>query len=235
MLLAFDTGADQCSLALCPLDPLDQAPFLASRAMRRGQAEALLPMIADLMAAHAVARSDISHLAVTTGPGSFAGVRIGIAAARGLALALNLPLYGFGTLEVLAFAACDRRLPAAEALPILAAIAARGDQLYVQAYDAAGVAQADPKVSDGAAMARDYQGFSGLLVGSGAAALKAVLPHAQMAQTPAALAASLAALARHRIKGGAPGTRLQPPTPLYLRPPDATLSARPGLTHLERS
>ncbi len=69
--------------------------------MARGQAERLAPMVREAVAAAGVAFSEIDRIAVTAGPGSFTGVRVGLSFARALALALNKPCLGVSTLEAL--------------------------------------------------------------------------------------------------------------------------------------
>ena len=78
-LLAFDTASTACSAAV-----LDGARILAQKfqAMERGQAEALVPMIGDVLTRAGLAVENLDIIAVTTGPGAFTGVRIGLAAAR---------------------------------------------------------------------------------------------------------------------------------------------------------
>lgn len=99
LVLAIDTSLDACSVAIARgHDPLASA----SEPMQRGQAERLAPMVRDLVAAAGVGFSDIDRLAVTTGPGSFTGVRVGLSFARAMALALSKPCIGVSTLEALA-------------------------------------------------------------------------------------------------------------------------------------
>ena len=98
-LLALDCAAGACSVAV-----LDATGVLAAahRVMDRGQAEALMPMIADVLAEAGIAARDLCAVAATGGPGSFTGVRIGLAAARGIALAAGLPTVPVTTLEAVA-------------------------------------------------------------------------------------------------------------------------------------
>ena len=90
MILGIDTSSDQCAVAL--VDRSRQ--WSHTESMSRGHAEALFPMIEDVIRQAGCAVSDLSRIAVCTGPGSFTGVRAGIAAARGLALGLSIPAVG---------------------------------------------------------------------------------------------------------------------------------------------
>ena len=99
LILGFDTSAARCAAALVSGDRV-----LAARdeAMDRGQAERLLPMLEALLAEAGVRWADLDGLAVCTGPGNFTGLRIAVAAARGLALALGVPAVGVTAFEALA-------------------------------------------------------------------------------------------------------------------------------------
>jgi tRNA threonylcarbamoyladenosine biosynthesis protein TsaB len=99
LILAFDTSAAHCAAAL-----LSGHRVLARRdeAMGRGQAERLLPMLEEMLTEAGVGWADLDGLAVCTGPGNFTGLRLGVAAARGLALALDIPAVGVTRFEALA-------------------------------------------------------------------------------------------------------------------------------------
>jgi tRNA threonylcarbamoyladenosine biosynthesis protein TsaB len=107
-LLALDSSAASCSVALWD-DRQEEAtsPVVAHgcKPMERGQSETLIPMVKSVMDEAGWIFEDIDRLGVTVGPGSFTGVRIGLAAARGLALARGLPLVGVTSLEVIALEA----------------------------------------------------------------------------------------------------------------------------------
>jgi tRNA threonylcarbamoyladenosine biosynthesis protein TsaB len=100
-ILAMDTATSSCSVALW----CDETIVAARReVMSRGQAEALVPMIGDVLAEAKVTASDLDLLAVTVGPGAFTGLRIGLATARGMGLAAHVPCLGLTTTEVIAHA-----------------------------------------------------------------------------------------------------------------------------------
>lgn len=101
MILAIDTSAGQCAVSVAEVARVE--------AMTRGHAERLFPMIGDALAAAGAGWADIARIAVCTGPGSFTGIRVGVAAARGLALARGVPAIGITRFEALAFAAIRAR------------------------------------------------------------------------------------------------------------------------------
>jgi len=101
IVLAIDTSLDACSVAI-----LRDGVVLAScsEPMQRGQAERLAPMVQEIAQGAGIAFADLDRIAVTTGPGSFTGVRVGLSFARALALAVGKPCIGVSTLEALALA-----------------------------------------------------------------------------------------------------------------------------------
>src|ERR1700728_4268276 len=128
-VLASDTALAACSPAV--LDT-ERGGIVASESvpMMRGHAEALIPLLERVMEQSGMALADIDRVAVTTGPGSFTGLRVGISAARGIALAANKPAVGLSTLS--AYAA--PLMAADEKLPVVAAIDARHGHVYLQVF-----------------------------------------------------------------------------------------------------
>lgn len=213
-VLAFDTAAAACAVAV-----LDEARVVERRQpMARGHAEALLPLILDVLGEAGLSFADLDLLAVTVGPGAFTGLRVGLAAARGLRLASGLPCLGVPTLEALAATA---RRQAAPAAPLLAVLdTGRGD-VYAQRFGADGV-------PDGEAVAAALDDLPALVppdricvAGDAAEAVTAVLRAAGIPAESLAVAAPSAAvvavLARERWRAGE--RDLSPPEPLYLRAP----------------
>jgi tRNA threonylcarbamoyl adenosine modification protein YeaZ len=99
LVLGFDTSAAHCAAALLFGDRVVAEAF---EPMDTGQAERLMPLLSGVLAAGGAAWGDLSLIAVGTGPGNFTGVRIGVAAARGLALGLGIPAVGTTRFQALA-------------------------------------------------------------------------------------------------------------------------------------
>jgi tRNA threonylcarbamoyladenosine biosynthesis protein TsaB len=142
LILAIDTALEAC--AACVLDTgASKVLALESEAMKRGHAEALMPLIARVMDEAGVAFTALDRIAVTTGPGSFTGLRVGLSAARGIALAADRPAVGVTTLA--AFAAPVVGLGLGR--PVISAIDARHDHLYFQVTAGDGSLLVRPRVA----------------------------------------------------------------------------------------
>jgi tRNA threonylcarbamoyladenosine biosynthesis protein TsaB len=109
LVLAIDTALNACSAAL-----VRDGQTLCARIepMARGQAERLAVLVDEIMGEAGIGFPQIDAIAVTRGPGAFTGLRVGLAFARGMALALNKPCLGFSTLEVLAMGAAKPKIVA---------------------------------------------------------------------------------------------------------------------------
>ncbi|SER50500.1 tRNA threonylcarbamoyladenosine biosynthesis protein TsaB [Faunimonas pinastri] len=140
MLLAIDTAGPDCAVAIARPGSRTggegRAEILARRSERigRGHAERLMPLISECMAEAGVGFSELTAIAVTVGPGSFTGVRIGVAAARGLALALDVPAIGIDVLDAIGESARRDRPGAA----VVTALDARRDEVFARARTADG-------------------------------------------------------------------------------------------------
>ena len=218
-ILAIDTATAACSAAL-----MGDGAIIAARhvAMLRGHAEALLPMVEEVMAEAGVAYGALDLIAATVGPGTFTGLRVGLAAARGLALAGGLPIIGVTTLEALAHGAADAKRGGRS---VVAVLNARRDEVYYQPFDAALAPLGPPRI--GAAQAIELPEGPTLVVGDGAALILAAqgAKRSDVEIIPSLLpdAAVVAAIAAGRFDPAAP--TLRPPEPLYLRGPGAQAPA----------
>lgn len=110
IVLAVDTALDACSVVIAEGETIRAS---LSERMNRGQAERIAPMAREAAAQAGISFSQLDRIAVTTGPGSFTGVRVGLSFARALALAINKPCIGVSTLEALALAGGEGGLRAA--------------------------------------------------------------------------------------------------------------------------
>lgn len=134
-LLAIDTSESACSVALISGDQVIDSK---SEIIGRGHAERLLPLIEERLMAAGLTYADIKRIAVTTGPGTFTGLRIGLAVARGLALQGDLPCIGLTGLQVLAGSGL-KKVPDAT---VYALIEGRGGQAFVQKFQGDGFPKA---------------------------------------------------------------------------------------------
>ena len=195
----------------------------------RGQTERLVPMIEAVLRSAGIGYADVDRIAVTTGPGSFTGIRVGLATARSIALVSGRPVVGVSTLEALAVAGAsgDR------ADLVVAAIDSRRGDLFLQTFAIQGagdvVALSDPAVCDAGAAQRiilDHlaHGRRSVLVGDGWSTIAfpwdgspddGGFSHRPTRPDPAVIAR----IAASRAVAGLP-------SPIYLRPADA-IPARP--------
>lgn len=106
IILAFDTSVTGCAVCVHK----NGQDWVETFATERGQAEFLVPMIEKVMQQAEISYQDIDRIAVTVGPGSFTGVRIGLSTAKALALTLDRPLLGFNTLDVIAYGVVEKTL-----------------------------------------------------------------------------------------------------------------------------
>jgi tRNA threonylcarbamoyladenosine biosynthesis protein TsaB len=213
-VLAIDTALEACSAAL--LDS-DDGKTLArqSRPMTRGHVEALMPLISDVMIQAEMDFASVDRVAVTTGPGSFTGLRVGLSAARGIGLAAGKPVVGLTTLAALA----APLIAADDTTSIAAAIDARHDHVYLQIFGPGGRTLVTPRIVPIAEAVRVAAYVPVRLVGSGAPMMAKIWP-----QGPAPLivddrrAPDIEWVAR---LGAAANEIQSAPKPLYLRAPDA--------------
>ncbi|HZP76186.1 MAG TPA: tRNA (adenosine(37)-N6)-threonylcarbamoyltransferase complex dimerization subunit type 1 TsaB [Pseudolabrys sp.] len=214
-VLAIDTALEACSAAV--LDTV-RAEIIARESipMVRGHAEGLMPLVARVLDQAKLAFTDLHRVAVTVGPGSFTGLRVGIAAARGIALAAGKPAVGLSTLA--AFAA--PHIAADDTLPVVAAIDARHDHVYLQVFGPGGRTLVAPRIASLRDALRVAASGKPRLAGTGAKMLAAAWP--EMEAPPSLVDESRAPEIDWVARLGAAAAETgAPPKPLYLRAPDA--------------
>ncbi|MBK9585220.1 MAG: tRNA (adenosine(37)-N6)-threonylcarbamoyltransferase complex dimerization subunit type 1 TsaB [Alphaproteobacteria bacterium] len=136
LILSIDSALSGCAIGL--LNSKDDIPLAGlSREMSSGQAEHLVPMIEVVLAAAGRQYGEIGLIAVVNGPGAFTGIRIGIAAAKALGLALEIPVIGVGTFETILHTALQREENRGYARYLVLLETKRTD-FYVQQFDAQG-------------------------------------------------------------------------------------------------
>jgi tRNA threonylcarbamoyl adenosine modification protein YeaZ len=217
-ILALDTSMGACSAALITREGNARRVFARVERMARGHAEALMPMVDEIMGESGMAFGALDRIAATTGPGSFTGVRIAISAARGLALVTAAKLFGSDSLTVMAREAYDLGVTAGE--PFAVAVDARRGMLYLGLYDEAARRRDGPVLIAPEAAASLLPDDLRTAVGSGAARLAEAVSASgrRLAAELADLEPDAAALAALAEESGETMPTLRP---LYLRPPDA--------------
>lgn len=206
-ILAIDSAHNACSAAVCDGGKITARQV---REMERGQAEALMPMIQDVMKTAGITFFDLDCIAVTVGPGSFTGVRVGLAAADGIALAAGLPMVGVPVMEAAAFVAFEKH-PEIEEICVV--LDTRRDDYYVQRFRGM-TALSEPAALPGAAAAEFKDA---VFIGNGVERLKEEIGDIRFLDMPmpdASDAARLAATKRPEKKF---------PAPMYLREAEVTV------------
>jgi tRNA threonylcarbamoyladenosine biosynthesis protein TsaB len=213
-VLAIDTALGACAAAV--LDSRAGAILASeSESMTRGHAEALMPLIARVMDAGRCEFADLDRVAVTVGPGSFTGLRVGIAAARGIALAAGKPAIGLSTLSALA----APHVAARSDQVILAAVDARNEQVYFQVFAPNGTTMVTPRLDRIRAAVLSVPIGPAVITGSAAELVAAHWPtRSIMPRIDPNAAPDIGWVAR---LGAAAQEQGAPPKPLYLRRPDA--------------
>jgi tRNA threonylcarbamoyl adenosine modification protein YeaZ len=200
-VLAIDTALAACSAAVLDTDYGGGVLASDSLSMTRGHAEALMPLIYHVMQRAQMAFADLDRVAVTTGPGSFTGLRVGISAARGIALAADKPAVGVSTLT-------------AYAAQLLA------DHVYLQVFGFGGRVLIAPRLAPMGDAVRAASDAQSRIVGSAAQSIADRLPRG--APLPLLVdvrnAPDIVWVAR---MGAVLPEGQSPPKPQYLRAPDA--------------
>ena len=217
-LLVIDTALGACTAAVFE----DERPLAVRfEPMVKGHQERLGSLVRDVMAEAGGGFESLDRIGVTVGPGSFTGLRVGLAFAQGLGYALDRPVVGISTLDALAASRASPDGPAA------ALIDARRGQVYARLFaDGAPLGEAEALPIEQAAERIAALGPAVALVGNGAAVLAGAFPDLKISRTDDRIAPTPEALAR---LAAAADPATHPPRPLYLRAPDATPPSRlPG-------
>jgi tRNA threonylcarbamoyladenosine biosynthesis protein TsaB len=221
LILAIDTALDACAAGV--LDT-DAGKLIAqqSEAMKRGHAEALMPLIARVIKQAGIGFAALDRIAVTTGPGSFTGLRVGLSAARGIALAANKPVVGVTTLTAYAAPIVSE----SGKHPVISAIDARHGQVYFQAVSGDGSSLIRPRVGPIEEALGAARFGAAYLVGNAAALLGQRWPADALPpfKVDAQAAPDIAWVA---WLGAAVSPNTAPARPFYLRAPDAKPSKDP--------
>ena len=232
MILGLDTATRATSVALW-----DSAVGLSREARddpppgaRPGHATRLMPLIEELLEEHGRGWGQVKRIAVGVGPGTFTGLRIGVATARALGHARAIPLVGIPTLQSLAFGARRERSAGA----VLAVLDARRRELFAGGWRVEEVArQGAPALLEPAALALDALGQSisalglpAVAVGEGAVEFRAVLERSGALVPEDSELHTVTALNHCRLADAWSASDPDEVLPEYLRLPDAELSRR---------
>ncbi|OJF90509.1 tRNA (adenosine(37)-N6)-threonylcarbamoyltransferase complex dimerization subunit type 1 TsaB [Pararhizobium antarcticum] len=209
IVLALDTAGTGCFAAVYDSDG-DQGLAQAGADIGRGHAEQLMGFVDAALAESGKTLADVGRIAVTIGPGSFTGIRVGVAAARGFALALSIPAVGVSTLAVLARAASLKH----PGIAVFAVMDAKREEIYGQMFDASGAARTAANAY-GIDEARSLAAaFDGVICGSA----RDLLLSGEIDDDAPRYIADIGIVAR---LGAIADPALGKPKPLYLRGPDA--------------
>jgi len=214
-VLAIDTALEACSAAVLDTGRSGRVTG-RSLPMMRGHAEALMPLIAAVMSGAGVEFSDLDRIAVTVGPGSFTGLRVGVAAARAIALASGKPAVGLTTLAALAAPFFE----ADESRALLAVIDARHEQVYMQLFGSGGRSLMAPRIASIRDAIRAAMASPTRIVGNAAKLIGDAWPDNER-QPPLVSAVRAPDIAWVARLGAAAADVSAPVRPLYLREADA--------------
>lgn len=215
IVLAIDTAGTACNVAIYDASH-DATLGIAGADIGRGHAERLMGFIDEALSEAGVEMDDVDRIAVTIGPGSFTGIRVGVATARGLGLALGRPVVGVSVLQALAISA----LAAAPGHPVLIVTDAKREEVYLQPFDAMGEPVADAEALDVVSARAAFHSFAGTISGSGARLVRE--DGAVEANQTSGDTADITVVAKLGASAD-PATAL--PKPLYLRGPDVRSQA----------
>jgi tRNA threonylcarbamoyladenosine biosynthesis protein TsaB len=167
MILVIDTSGPVCAAGVFDSGG-DALVASKSEMLGKGHAERLIPMIDEVLSEAGLALKDMTRIGVTIVPGSFTGIRVGVAAARGFALSLGIPAVGVTTLQVVAEQVLEIDPPA----PVVALIDAGRDEIFAQAFLPEGVMLTEPATYDYDAVRAMIDRFGAIPAGSGLDAIE---------------------------------------------------------------
>lgn len=215
LILALDTALEACAVALHDA-ARDETLAQARRVMARGHAEALIPMVEEVFGQAGLSAGDVDAFAVTVGPGSFTGLRVGLSAARGFGLATGRPVLGLSTLATLA----APLLAEDDTIPVAAAIDARHGNVYLQMIGPSGRILVSARAMAVRDAARAVAIGPVRLVGSGATLLTEAWPPGERPPLEVLEEATPDPVWLARLASVA-DPAVSEPRPLYLRDADA--------------
>lgn len=234
IILAFDTAMASCAVAVLRADGGGQTHIAETivHQMPRGQAELLVPMLQDVLAKAGLDFAKVDAIGTTIGPGAFTGLRIGLSTARTLGLALEKPVIGSTTLDVLARQFFDReRLAEHQILCVL--IETKRKDFYVRFYDGQGAALTEPQALETEEILMNMRELCGadkycVFIGDALTRFQKAVAAAE--HNAAAVLESRAGfdipdpliLAQLSAEYYQQGAHLYPPDPLYLRGADVS-------------
>ena len=215
-ILAIDTALEACSVGLS-LDGRP-APIARTEIVERRHAEGLLALVEAVLDEGGVKIADIERYAVTIGPGSYTGIRVGVAAVRGLALVTKAVASGYSTLAVHA----ETARAEAGAVAVLAALPAKGGEVFAELFGPNGEAIATAAVLAPAEAAALAEKQGAVLAGAGAGAVADTAHSGVLTIIHEQSAPDIESLLR---LASADRAAAAPPRPLYVKPPDAKPSS----------
>jgi tRNA threonylcarbamoyl adenosine modification protein YeaZ len=215
LMLGIDTATPVTTVGLTRVDIDDGTVVVVDERNHRDprrHGEILPQLVDDVLRSSRVRPSEVKTVAVGVGPGAYSGLRVGIAAAEALGLALEIPVVGVVTLDALAFATGIDE-------PFAIVTDARRREVFVAHYRDHRTAKGPPTVGSPELVASTVGGGRVLAPGE-----TPLLPGVDFEQCPDPSAASVCAVAADRLRSGSPTT---PVAPLYLRRPDVSASSGP--------